>query len=588
MSELTPGSAEATGHANSHLKSCLRWMWEHAGYLAVLGVFVFICFEHDSISRMGSHARRMILGCVAIAGLHFSWELVRNGQTLRWPWRSGEDNIAVRTKLLFLGLMMSATYGVFNYYQFDRQVFAEVNDYADSTYYYLNSKYFDELGYTHLYEAMLVADNEGAKRFRRIKRYRDLVEYKALYPREVALSRADVIKARFSQEQWEAFKHDLNFITGQQAKGGWGYFFIDHGYNPPPTWTLIGGTLSKLCPVEHMKWITMVDFVLIAIMMLVIGRVFGSFPMLIALLFYCVTFSGRWPVLGQSILRFDWVAALVMAVCALKAERRALAGALLAYAACSRVFPAIFFFPYVVVFLRDVWQTRRISEKHWRFIIGAGATTALLVGTSMAIYGSGTYMAAANNLALHGGPESFSSHRVGLGDALLYRGETSRSEINANGGIDGKREQLWALDPWLKLIGLVSLLWLTVCIWHSRSSPHRLIWLSIFPLFCITNPQINYYNLRLLPLLYHLENHDRYRDRLGLFLLFGIEVATQHVMITEVTRYAVTSTTSIGLLIYLLIMAGFLTADLVKNRSQNKRASEAENAVPLSTNVRAE
>lgn len=570
MNEAIQNSTTKPAPIDSPLQRVLRWLWEHAGYLVVLGIFIYLCLQHAPISRMDSHFGRMILATLSIIGLHFAWELLRSGQKLRWPWRVSDDSIAIRTKLLFLGLLLSTTYAIFNYYQFDKRVFAEVDDYADSTYYYLNSKYFSELGYTHLYEAMLVADDEGPKRFRRIKRYRDLVEYKKLYRRQVALDRADIIKARFSSEQWKAFKHDLNYITSNQIKGGWGYFFIDHGYNPPPTWTLIGGTLSKLCPVEHLKWITMVDFVLIVIMMLAIGRVFGIFPLLVALLFYCVTFSGRWPVLGQSILRFDWVAALVLSVCALKSERRALAGGLLAYAACSRVFPAIFFFPYVVIFLRDLWQTRSIEAKHRRFIIGAGATTALLVSVSMATYGPGAFGEAATNLKLHGGPESYSSHRVGLGDALLYRGETTREEMGKHGGIHGKREQLWALDPWLKLAGLLTLIWLAVCVWHSRSSPHRLIWLSIFPLFCMTNPQINYYNLRLLPLLYHLENHNRYRDRLGLFLLFGIEVTAQHVMILGVERYAVTSITSIGLSVYLLAMVGFLTADLIQDRKQKR------------------
>lgn len=526
-------------------------------YLLVIGTVVAGLMEHDSLSRRESHFGRMVLAGIAIFLLHLSWELRRHGIQLSWPWRNSAPGRTSR--LLYIALLVTASYAACNYYQFDRKTLTTVGDYADSTYYYLNSKYFHELGYTRLYEAMLVADAEASLAFFDVHEYRDLVAYEELQPRAHALSRASEIKRHFTPEQWAAFRHDLNYITAHNIRGGWKYFFSDHGYNPPPTWTLIGGTFSRLVPVEHMKWITMIDFALVALMMLVIGRVFGSHALLIALLFYTVTFSGRWPVLGQSILRFDWLVALVLAVCALKKDRHGLAGSLLAYAACSRVFPAIFFLPYAAVVMRDLWHTRQIDTIYQRFIMGAGATALLLVVGAWAVYGTQAYQDSVGNLRLHASPESYSSHRVGLGDALLYRGETSRQEIDRYGGIEGKREQLWAISPWLKAMGAIAVLWVFVMAWHSREPPHRLIWLGIYPLFCMTNPQINYYNLRLLPLLYHLEKPDAYQHRLGLYLLFAIEVATQYVMVSGAARYAVTCTTSVGLLIYLLLMAGFLT-----------------------------
>ncbi|MGB1581489.1 MAG: hypothetical protein ACPHER_08270, partial [Nevskiales bacterium] len=299
----------------------------------------------DDISRRDSHFGRMLLALIAIGLLHLSWELRRRGVQLVWPWANQQANkkAGIASQALYGLLLLTATYACFNYYQFDRKVFGSVGDYADATYYYLNSKYFEELGYTRLYEAMLIADAEADKRFRNVRRYRDLVAYKDVLPRAIALQHSRQIKAHFPAQRWESFRSDVQYIAAHNISGGWNYFFIDHGYNPPPTWSLVGGSFAKLCPVEHLKWITMIDFVLIVSMMLVIGRVFGSYALLIALLFYCVTFSGRWPILGQSLLRFDWLVALVLAVAALKKARFTLAGALLAYAACNRIFPAIFF-----------------------------------------------------------------------------------------------------------------------------------------------------------------------------------------------------------------------------------------------------
>ena len=98
-------------------------------------------------------------------------------------------------------------------------------------------------------------------------------------------------------------------------------------------------------------------------------------------------------------------------------------------------------------------------------------------------------------------------------------------------------------------------------VWRSREPVHRLIWLGIYPLFVLTNPQINYYNLRLLLVLLHLERWTEYRHKLGLYMLFGIEVVTQAAQVAGAARYGVTAMTSLGLCAYLLTMAGFMIRD---------------------------
>jgi hypothetical protein len=230
------------------------WLRGHAVWLLLLGGFVLFLVLHPPITRMQSHAGRMVLAAVALGLLLAGWRLRRAGAELQWPWRAGVlVRRALATRLLFAGWIAAAGYGVFNYYQFDRQVVATVDDYADATYYYLNSKYFDELGYTELYRAMLVADDEGPRRFASVPRYRDLVGYEVELPRATAIAASAEVKAHFQPARWEEFKRDLEFITGQQASGGWRYFFIDHGYNPPPPWTLVGGTLSRSTPVEELN-----------------------------------------------------------------------------------------------------------------------------------------------------------------------------------------------------------------------------------------------------------------------------------------------------------------------------------------------
>ena len=57
-------------------------------------------------------------------------------------------------------------------------------------------------------------------------------------------------------------------------------------------------------------------------------------------------------------MRFDWLSTAVISLCVFHKRKLALAGALLAYAGCMRIFPFIFFLPFGAVVLREL-----ITEK---------------------------------------------------------------------------------------------------------------------------------------------------------------------------------------------------------------------------------
>jgi len=541
--------------------------------LAGVVVATIALSSFPAVSQMDSHKGRLGLAAVAIVLFAFLAK-VRANATLR--------------PIAFTLLAMASTYGVFNYYQFDHRVFTTTGDTADATFYYLNGKYFDELGYFRLYEAVLVADDEGEGKFRKIARYRDLVAYKDILPRAVAIARADDVKAHFTPERWAAFSHDVAHLARISTQN-WSYFFIDHGYNPPPPWTFVGGTLAKLCPVEKLKWITSVDIALIAILMALIAWAFGVEAMFAALLFFVVTFSGRWPIVGQSLLRFDWFFGLVASVCFAKKGHHGKAGFALLYAAMNRVFPAAFGVAAAIFFVRDLVKTRTLSSEMRRFTLGAAVAVVVIGGGALVTQGIDAYRESAANLALHGGPESYSSHRVGLGDAVLFRGEIERGP-----NIEQKIEQLHALSPVFRLIALAVLALLAVVVWRSRAPLSSWIWIGAFPVFILTNPQINYFHFRMLFVLLHVDallrfarvDDDRDDDRedgraahttdddsvdplvakvarawhaLAIAGLFVVEVATQSAMVTGANRYFVTCVTSFGMLAYLVCALAFVS-----------------------------
>jgi hypothetical protein len=535
-------------------------------YLLAAGIFLLFCLKVTPESRDDSHFYRMVLAFLLLLLLSLRFHFHRKGLSFSWPWGNDlQDLTGWKQKTYFTALLILSIFGTFNYYQFDKTVFGGVGDYADATYYYINSKYFNELGYFDLYPAMLVADSEGPGRLTHIDRYRDLYTYEKV-GRAEAFREADRIKGKFSTIRWNRFRQDVDYLVEKNIAGGWSYFFIDHGYNPPPTWTLTGGTLSRLCPVESLKTITLIDLILVALLFALVAKAFGMEVMLFALLFFLTTFSGRWPILGQSILRFDWLVALLATPCLLKMKRFGWAGAFLMYSTLNRIFPAIFFFPILIWMAVEAYRSRQIPNSFKHLAAGSAIAFALLVGLTLIFVGPGSFADAQKNILMHGSAKSFSSHRVGLGDALVFRFETTRSQMEAHGDISGKSEQLEALTPFLYGFGFLSLAFIAFYLIRVRKVPlHETLVLSILPLFILTNPQINYYNLRLLLIFWHAADLSRPRNQIGILLLFGIELISQYTKVIGFERYTTTGVTSLGLGLYLLIMVAFWTADIVRS-----------------------
>ncbi|TPV97254.1 MAG: hypothetical protein B7733_00470 [Myxococcales bacterium FL481] len=524
-----------------------------------------------TISAGAQHANRLALAVAAIALAAVA--VVANG---RWPARDW------RRWLLSLALGAACVTGVFNYYRFDAKRFVDIDGHADVTYYYLNSKYFDELGYYELYPAMLVADRDHRHRLDHITRFRDLNTYRNV-PVHHAFERADDIRTRFTDDRWRGFQHDLDFFLKTGTRGGWDYFLKDHGYNAPPTWTVVGQRLSSWVPVEYVAWITHVDTALMLAAFSAVAVTFGLQPMAFCLLFYVSTASGKWPVLGSSLLRFDWLAALIGAACAWRSRRPRLAGGLVAYAACNRIFPAVFLFPWCIGAAAHVLRHRRIAADDRRVVVGAVATVGLLVAGALLTQGATAFVDAAQNLLLHNSAKSYSSYRVGLGDALLFAGERDRGQII--GGIPAKEAQLAGLKPTLHAIGLVTVVWIATYIVQRRPAPHAAMVLGFFPFFALTTPQINYFNVRILLVLWHITSLSQPRHAFGLTALFAIEAMAAATQVGGAIAYTWTSMTSVGLTVYCAAMLSWLARDAWRNEPPGDDAVDTRSPWPAAASI---
>ena len=457
-------------------------------------------------------------------------------------------------------LIAACVLGVFNYYK--RADIREVNDFYDVAYYYTNSKYFNELGYDYLYPAYLMADEETVNALRNVREVRNLATDRRmdrdLY---VTFELKQLIRARFTNERWESFKADYLYLSPKMSGNIWRDLFTDHGYNPPATWTVVGGTLANLVPIQYMKYLTMIDFGLVSLMFLAIYRAFGLETCLIALLWFTVSFSGRAPVLGQALLRFDWVSCLVMGVCMLALGRPMLAGALMGYAGLVRVFPLVFFWPYLADAACTLSRERKLNRGQLRFLLGAVLVGVILLTGILARHGAGAIPASIESLKLHAA--SYTSHRVGLGAAVFFQFERTDRQIVDNGGIAGKKQAVAEAKPIFYFIFVAYLGLIAFHTWRVRPPLHRSVHWSMIPLFVATNAQVGYYTMRLLLVIWHASDIRKYRHKFGLTLLFLIEALAHYTYLRDWPRYTVNASTSVLFAGYFLFLSGILVYEIL-------------------------
>ncbi len=566
-----------------------RELWSWAALAAVVALICWLAVP--AVSRDMSHWGRLVIAAmgVVLVGVRVLISWIKPVSKPPTPDQRGllppppPKSRALRG---LHGVMVAlCTIGWFNYYQFDGRIFRGINDYTDITYYYLNSKYLDELGFYGFYAAMITADSEMNNRHNpHIRQYRDLRD-DTLKPLSVALEHGREIEAtQFTPEGWEAFRRDTNYFLSRISTPAFrDNFYVDHGYNPPPTWAIVGGPISEAVPVRYLKAIACIDVVLVIGMFAGIAWGFGWEPMLWAMLFFVCTFSGRWPILGQALLRFDWLAALAVGMAALRKQRWGLAGGLLAYAALNRVFPAIFLGAWLWAFVADVWRERRIPRHHLRFAGAALAVVVVLGGAAFARYGRTTFEESAHNLAMHN--RSFSSHRIGLGGLLVWDGDTTRAEIKAGGGMAAKEIAVQRMMPGLQVAGVLAIgLVAAAAVRSRRDAWETLPWL-LLPFFVLTNPQANYYNLRIVAVILHsvhlgvqddrAPGADRLFHRVGLALLLGIEVAAQWAFVSNWERHGVNSLASVGMAIWCAMLMAWLVLQVARGWRPEQRTFPA-------------
>ncbi|MCH8149045.1 MAG: hypothetical protein IH987_13865, partial [Planctomycetes bacterium] len=143
--------------------------------------------------------------------------------------------------------------------------------------YYLGSKYALELGYTELYAAALVADEETGRKFTHEKdSIRDLTGGRCARVVDV-LRQRDRIVARFSPQRWMDFTQDVVYFKSVLSQSQWNTIFHDKGFNATPVWSMIVGRLTNWIETSDsigLLGLSLIDPLLIAFAIFAVWRTF--------------------------------------------------------------------------------------------------------------------------------------------------------------------------------------------------------------------------------------------------------------------------------------------------------------------------
>ncbi len=291
--------------------------------------------------------------------------------------------------VLLLTLGVLGALGSFNFLQF--RYGPGYGHPMDIYHYYVGAKYFNELGYTRLYECTTIADAESGFRdlaARRIIRNLETYEIEsAVY----ALRDPTRCTGHFSPELWEAFKHDVGWFRERVPEEVWRRALVDHGYNASPAWGALGKVLIGAEPATHLNILPLVliDPVLLIVMWAFVWRAFGWRATCIALVFWGTNYPGDFLWTGGAFLRNGWLAAITVGVCCLRMKWMATGGFFLTVAALLRVFPVLTIFAVAMNAGIAMGRARRfqLSPAHRKFALGCAVAAGILIPLSFATTG---------------------------------------------------------------------------------------------------------------------------------------------------------------------------------------------------------
>lgn len=421
------------------------------------------------------------------------------------------------------GLLLALTLvSGLNYARWGPRLAFERVDTYDLLHYYINAKYFDELGYYDLYPALVLADHDANGPY-----YDEGTKYlaqdasgHAMRSIDHAVARGTVVKRdKFTQESWESFSKDALYIQ-RNIKGLndelWRQLLQDHGFNGTTVWTMIAKPIASAVPVEWVKVLCHIDVVLLVAGLGAVGWAYGGSTALWGAFFLFVSYSGRWPTYSWAFLRYDYIAALLFAMALLRKGHPFVAGFMTAWAGTLRLFPAMWMYgpgAKGIAGLIERKVHKSLLVMLGGFLVGVG----VLQGAAFLTVGVEPARVHFENMVDHNSSEQLSSRRIGLALALPFRGELLPKAISK--GMKATIEGQKPLRYGIAAVMLLSLGW-----GLRRSRDDEAFAFGFLPFFLLTTASYYYYVARITLIVLHAADLRRPKHAFGLAWLLGLEL----------------------------------------------------------------
>lgn len=442
--------------------------------------------------------------------------LAAGGIGLAVAWRFLPHKFA-RAALILLTLVATL-----NYARWGPKLALERVDTYDLLHYYVNAKYFDELGYYDLYPALILADHEeNGPYYDEGNKYmaQDAAGH-AMRPIAHGVARGQVVKAeKFTPETWEAFKHDALYLQ-RHVKGLsdqlWRQLLQDHGFNGTTVWTLVARPFALVVPVERVKLLCQLDVVLLVGALGVVGWAYGGATALWAGLFLLLTYSGRWPTYSWAFLRYDYLAAMLVAMALLKKGAPLWAGVLIGYSAALRLFPAMWMYGPGMKGLFGLLE-RKVHKPLLVLLGGFLLGVSALQGLALMSFGVEPARTHLENMIDHNSAEQLSSRRIGLALGLPYRGDLLPKNITKETKriVDEQKPLRFAIAGAVMLVLGFGL---------RRARDDEAYAFGFLPFFLLTTASYYYYVARVTLIVLHASDLRRPKHLFGLVWLLGLEL----------------------------------------------------------------
>lgn len=338
----------------------------------------------------------------AAAGVFYEWHRAQIGRPVAERWKR------------FFGVTLGVV-AIFLYFHAFKFGYPKYWHRWDQYHYYMGAKYFPEIGYDGLYKCSAIAqhelgvvtweepDDKGTPKSRRLdmkaeleaksKTIRNLSGDNLLMKVDDLIAHPEQCSSRFTPARWDQYKRDIKFFRIVSDKKYWEDMQRDHGYNPPPVWTLAGYLIANLhdADVWFMQAIAMIDIAYLLGVFAALWWAFGWRVAAVGAIFWGTQASAPFYWTGGAFLRQDWLFFVVMAACLARKRWFALAGASMVYAGLLRVFPGLTVIGWLVVCGVYVWKHKRFRPEHLRTIMGGCVAAVILIGASLAVVGTDSY-----------------------------------------------------------------------------------------------------------------------------------------------------------------------------------------------------